>query len=79
MREIETALDDLSTGGCDAFMKLAPVTAWFPCQIGQCQFGGRGFATADAQASSDAVITTATELFRRNDMSPFSYLRGSYL
>ncbi len=26
--EIETALDDLSTGGCDAFMKLAPVTAW---------------------------------------------------
>jgi polar amino acid transport system substrate-binding protein len=27
--EIETALDDLSTGGCDAFMKLAPVTAWF--------------------------------------------------
>jgi polar amino acid transport system substrate-binding protein len=27
--EIEQALDDLSTGGCDAFMKLAPVTAWF--------------------------------------------------
>jgi polar amino acid transport system substrate-binding protein len=27
--EIETALADLSTGGCDAFMKLAPVTAWF--------------------------------------------------
>jgi polar amino acid transport system substrate-binding protein len=27
--QIETALDDLSTGGCDAFMKLAPVTAWF--------------------------------------------------
>jgi polar amino acid transport system substrate-binding protein len=27
--EIETALDDLSTGGCDAFMKLAPVTEWF--------------------------------------------------
>jgi polar amino acid transport system substrate-binding protein len=27
--EIEKALDDLSTGGCDAFMKLAPVTAWF--------------------------------------------------
>jgi ABC-type amino acid transport substrate-binding protein len=27
--EIEMALDDLSTGGCDAFMKLAPVTAWF--------------------------------------------------
>ena len=27
--EIERALDDLSTGGCDAFMKLAPVTAWF--------------------------------------------------
>jgi polar amino acid transport system substrate-binding protein len=26
--EIEKALDDLSTGGCDAFMKLAPVTAW---------------------------------------------------
>ena len=26
---IETALDDLSGGGCDAFMKLAPVTAWF--------------------------------------------------
>lgn len=26
--EIETALGDLSTGGCDAFMKLAPVTAW---------------------------------------------------
>jgi ABC-type amino acid transport substrate-binding protein len=25
---IETALDDLSTGGCDVFMKLAPVTAW---------------------------------------------------
>src|SRR5271168_4028105 len=25
---IETALDDLSTGGCDAFMKLAPVTQW---------------------------------------------------
>jgi polar amino acid transport system substrate-binding protein len=25
---IETALDELSTGGCDAFMKLAPVTAW---------------------------------------------------
>jgi polar amino acid transport system substrate-binding protein len=27
--EIEKALDELSTGGCDAFMKLAPVTAWF--------------------------------------------------
>jgi polar amino acid transport system substrate-binding protein len=27
--EIEKALDDLTTGGCDAFMKLAPVTAWF--------------------------------------------------
>ena len=27
--EIEKALDDLSTGGCDAFMKLAPVTTWF--------------------------------------------------
>jgi polar amino acid transport system substrate-binding protein len=27
--EIETALDDLSGGGCDAFMKLAPVTSWF--------------------------------------------------
>ena len=27
--EIEVALGDLSTGGCDAFMKLAPVTAWF--------------------------------------------------
>jgi ABC-type amino acid transport substrate-binding protein len=26
--EIEQALDDLSSGGCDAFMKLAPVTAW---------------------------------------------------
>jgi polar amino acid transport system substrate-binding protein len=27
--EIENALDELSTGGCDAFMKLAPVTEWF--------------------------------------------------
>jgi len=27
--EIERALDDLTSGGCDAFMKLAPVTAWF--------------------------------------------------
>ena len=27
--EIEKALDDLSTGEYDAFMKLAPVTAWF--------------------------------------------------
>jgi ABC-type amino acid transport substrate-binding protein len=27
--EIEKALNDLSTGGCDVFMKLAPVTAWF--------------------------------------------------
>jgi len=27
--EIEQALGDLSTGGCDAFMKLAPVTEWF--------------------------------------------------
>ncbi len=26
--EIEQALDDLSTGGCDAFMKLAPVMEW---------------------------------------------------
>ncbi len=26
--EIELALGDLSTGGCDVFMKLAPVTAW---------------------------------------------------
>jgi polar amino acid transport system substrate-binding protein len=26
--EIEQALDELSSGGCDAFMKLAPVTAW---------------------------------------------------
>ncbi len=26
--EIEQALNDLSSGGCDAFMKLAPVTAW---------------------------------------------------
>ena len=27
--QIEKALDDLTSGGCDAFMKLAPVTAWF--------------------------------------------------
>jgi polar amino acid transport system substrate-binding protein len=27
--KIEQALGDLSTGGCDAFMKLAPVTQWF--------------------------------------------------
>lgn len=27
--QIETALGDLSSGGCDAFMKLAPVTHWF--------------------------------------------------
>ena len=27
--EIEQALGDLSNGGCDVFMKLAPVTAWF--------------------------------------------------
>jgi ABC-type amino acid transport substrate-binding protein len=27
--EIGNALDDLSTGGCDVFMKLAPVTEWF--------------------------------------------------
>jgi len=27
--QIEQALDDLSSGGCDAFMKLAPVTAWY--------------------------------------------------
>ncbi len=27
--EIEQALDDLSAGSCDAFMKLAPVTTWF--------------------------------------------------
>jgi ABC-type amino acid transport substrate-binding protein len=27
--EIEKALDELTGGGCDAFMKLAPVTAWF--------------------------------------------------
>jgi len=27
--EIEKALDDLTSGSCDAFMKLAPVTAWF--------------------------------------------------
>ncbi len=26
--DIATALDDLSTGGCDAFMKLAPVMHW---------------------------------------------------
>jgi ABC-type amino acid transport substrate-binding protein len=26
--EIEAALGDLSSGGCDAFMKLAPVTHW---------------------------------------------------
>ena len=26
--QIEKALDDLSSGGCDAFMKLAPVTQW---------------------------------------------------
>jgi hypothetical protein len=26
--EIEKALDDLSSGGRDVFMKLAPVTAW---------------------------------------------------
>jgi polar amino acid transport system substrate-binding protein len=27
--QIEQALDDLSNGGCDAFMKLAPVMEWF--------------------------------------------------
>lgn len=27
--EIERALNDLSSGVCDAFMKLGPVTAWF--------------------------------------------------
>jgi hypothetical protein len=27
--QIERALDDLSTSGCDAFMKLARVTRWF--------------------------------------------------
>jgi polar amino acid transport system substrate-binding protein len=27
--QIEVALDDLATGGCDVFMKLAPVMEWF--------------------------------------------------
>jgi ABC-type amino acid transport substrate-binding protein len=27
--QIEQALGDLSTGGCDVFMKLAPVTEWY--------------------------------------------------
>ncbi len=27
--QIEQAFDDLSSGGCDAFMKLAPVTEWY--------------------------------------------------
>jgi polar amino acid transport system substrate-binding protein len=27
--EIEMALAELTTGGCDVFMKLAPVTAWY--------------------------------------------------
>jgi polar amino acid transport system substrate-binding protein len=27
--QIERALDDLTTGGCDVFMKLAPVTEWY--------------------------------------------------
>jgi polar amino acid transport system substrate-binding protein len=27
--QIERALDDLATGGCDVFMKLAPVTEWY--------------------------------------------------
>ncbi|MBN9510763.1 MAG: amino acid ABC transporter substrate-binding protein [Alphaproteobacteria bacterium] len=27
--QIETALDDLVGGGCDVFMKLAPVTEWY--------------------------------------------------
>ena len=27
--QIETALSDLETSGCDVFMKLAPVTEWF--------------------------------------------------
>jgi polar amino acid transport system substrate-binding protein len=27
--QIDKALDDLTSGGCDVFMKLAPVTAWF--------------------------------------------------
>ena len=27
--QIEKALDDLTSGCCDTFMKLAPVTAWF--------------------------------------------------
>ena len=29
MTRSKKALDDLSTGGCDVFMKLAPVTEWF--------------------------------------------------
>jgi polar amino acid transport system substrate-binding protein len=27
--EIEKALNDLTSGGCDAFLKLGPVTSWF--------------------------------------------------
>jgi hypothetical protein len=44
----------------------------------QPSLGGRGFALADAQASSDAMMTTATgKLFWRNEMSASIFLQSA--
>ena len=45
---VQKALDDLSTGGCDAFMKLAPVTAWFVRDRPKLKVVQVGITTADA-------------------------------
>jgi polar amino acid transport system substrate-binding protein len=54
--KIEMALDDLSTGGCDAFMKLAPVTGWWVATARSLR-SSRSGSPASASASALARET----------------------
>jgi ABC-type amino acid transport substrate-binding protein len=54
--KIEMALDDLSTGGCDAFMKLAPVTGWWVATARSLR-SSRSGSPASASASALAEET----------------------
>jgi hypothetical protein len=55
--EIETALGDLSSGGCDAFMKLAPVTALAGARSAQARVVQTGITREILGASACARAT----------------------
>lgn len=60
--DIESAITDLTTGGCDAFMKLAPVLAQLVCDVDGVEIVQRGISTEEIAI---AVPISDTDLLEK--------------